>query len=296
MTTIDYDLAEISYDELVRQHKTQKKQLTAQITGIKKQMTKKNKKELQSQINSLNSQLNSSHQQQLHQWNALHPDHTDESPMSSDTLAHQLSLVTIESESEYTPVVSEATKPKRRNRQKERLAKRDAQIEEIRNQALQESQHSTDFRHAEMEKMNFKLSQRNLSVNEVLPDGNCLFRSIQHQLTVCLKLHKTIEELRQEAASYIRLHPVSFEPFLFNKDEIMSLSDYCTQLESTTMWGSDIEIMAFSEIYECTIEVFVAEGDNLVFGEQFSDQPRLYLAFYKHNYGLGEHYNSLHQD
>lgn len=281
---MEYELGGISLEELKNNHKKQKKELTAVITGLKKQTTKKNKKSIQDQINELTKLLNQRHQKELIDWQKCNPDSINEAspPPKEDEILPQ-------TESQDTPL---STPPIKRNRQKERLAKRDAKLKQIRDEAIEESKNSVDHRKIEMEKMQNKLHGNSLEVYEILPDGNCLFNSIRHQLQR-IGIEKSVQDLRFEASDYILKNKETFEPFLLQKgDDVISLQDYCDKLGNTTMWGSDLEILAFSCIYKCRINVYIADGDTIVFNEE-ATSPQLNVGFYKYSYGLGEHYNSL---
>lgn len=196
------------------------------------------------------------------------------------------------------PVVNDEStptqKPKKRNRAKERLAKRQAQEEAIRAEARSEAAATPDYRAMEAETMNRLLESRDLELYEIQPDGHCLFRSLCDQLRLRHNDNDvTVEGLRSTAANYIRDHRDDFIPYLFD-EETMAIRDvdgYTQELETTAMWGSDMEILALSKVYDCAVEVLTAGGAPITFNAE-GERNRLYVAFYKHSYGLGEHYNS----
>lgn len=303
-----YQLSEILYEELVSLHKAQRKELTNQVTALKKLMTKKNKKTIQNEISQLSSKLNSKLQEEVQEWRSLHPDHGqqpkqevetdhDAADNANEITPDDLLKLSLKDTSNSAIVeVAESShntttgQPKKRNRQKERLAKREAKIQQIRDQALAESKDEIDYRSLEITNMNEKLQDRNLILVDIIPDGNCLFNSIKDQLSCKLNIEKSIQELRELAAEYILSHSDDFIPFLFEKS-LTSVDEYCNKLVHETMWGSDIELLAFSNIFDCKIEVFVANAPNVIFNE--SKSVNLTIGFYKHSYGLGEHYNSL---
>lgn len=305
-----YEIADITYEELTKLHKAQRKELTNQVTALKKLMTKKNKKTIQTEISQMNSQLNTKLQKEVLQWRSSHPDYgqvPDEkqgAPLDSinnedEITPEDLLKLSINDKQDTSPQSEispkspvSASQPKKRNRQKERLAKREAKLQEIRDQAVEESKNDIDYRALETKNMNIKLSDRNLYLVEILPDGNCLFSSIRDQLSYKLQIEKSVEELRQLASDYILANSEDFIPFLFEKS-LTSIDEYCDKLVNETMWGSDIEILAFSKIFDCKIEIFVSDAPNVIFNEDKS--TNLTIGFYKHSYGLGEHYNSLRQ-
>ena len=188
---------------------------------------------------------------------------------------------------------SSPQKPKKRNRAKERLAKRQEKLDAIRAEALSEAAVTPDYRAMEEETIGKLLENRGLKVHEVQPDGHCLFRSLSDQLALRHNIQVTIEELRRTAAQYIRGHRDDFIPYLFDEETmaVKEVDNYTLELESTAMWGSDMEILALAKSYDCSVEVLTAGSAPITFNVEGSG-PKLIVGFYKHSYGLGEHYNS----
>lgn len=183
--------------------------------------------------------------------------------------------------------------PKKRNRAKERLAKRQAQIDAVKAEAAAEAENAVDYRKIEQESMENLLRSQSLLLHEIKPDGHCLFASVQDQLRQRHEVEASVAELRTQAAEYIRSHADDFVPFLFDEStlSLRDVSDYTSELESTAMWGLDMELLALANVYNCPIKVLTAGSAPIVFHED-GDEPLLVVAFYKHSYGLGEHYNS----
>lgn len=142
--------------------------------------------------------------------------------------------------------------------------------------------------------MNQILKLKGLTVHEVAADGHCLFNSIADQLRERRGIDKTVQQLRSEAAQHIRLHPDDFSPFLFDENTltIRDVNDYTNELENTPLWGGDLEITAFAQLYDSPVSVLISGQSPLLINEEGS-QPELKLAYYKHSFGLGEHYNSI---
>lgn len=192
---------------------------------------------------------------------------------------------------EPQPLSSEG--PKKRNRAKERLVKRQARIDAIRVEALAEAAVTPDYRRIEADTVNKLLARRGLELYEIQPDGHCLFSSLSDQLKLRHGLAIDIKELRHKAARYIRNNRDDFIPYLFNEETMTTIDvdEYTFELETTAMWGSDMEILALAREYDCSIEVLTAGGAPITFNAE-ANNPRLIIAFFKHSYGLGEHYNS----
>lgn len=286
-----------SREDMVHRHKTEQKQLMATITGMKKQATKKTRKGVMSRCNELQASLDQKHKQELEAFGGgVATEETED--VNPEMLLAQMERTAIDdSGEEEKPTigtnVSDAQKPKR-NRQKERLAKRNAKLEQIRDDARKESENDVDYRKIEQESMRQIFERGSLMLHEIKPDGHCLFASIQDQLLQRHSTDVTIQQLRDMAAHYMETHSDDFIPFLFdeNTNTLRDLKDYTTELTSTAMWGSDMEIMALANEYDCPITVLMAGAAPITINEHGSN-PELKIAFYKHSYGLGEHYNSL---
>lgn len=285
-------------DELLARHKKEQRDLVNRITGLKKQATKKNRKSVNSQCVQLQSDLDAKQKQEIDDFNGVEPE-KDVSP------AELLASMTVEEKNEPQEAVPEAG-PKKRNRAKERLQKRQLQEEAIRNQAREEAAGETDYRAIEQELMKKVLAANGLEPWEIKPDGHCLFASIQDQLKQRVGVAVLVEELRKEAADFVRTHRDEFVPFLFDESTmaLRDVDEYTRELETTAMWGLDMEILALSRRYGVRIRVFSAGLAPIDFEPEATEKKDsegteparnvavLYLAFYKHSYGLGEHYDS----
>ncbi|KAF3985042.1 hypothetical protein FT663_05383 [Candidozyma haemuli var. vulneris] len=297
-------------EQLLTQHKKEQRDLVSRITGLKKQATKKNRKSVLSQCEQLQNDLDTKQKREIEELNGTAPEKDDD--VSPEALLASMSL------EEASKPVSESSEPSsnpktKRNRAKERLQKRQEQLDAMRSQALEEAAGETDYRAIEQESMGKVLAANGLAAWAIKPDGHCLFASIQDQLKQRSGVEVSIEKLREEAAEYVRKHRDEFVPFLFD-EQTMSLRDvdeYTRELETTAMWGSDMEIIALARRYGVVIKVFSAGSAPIMFNEDLQgledreDEEEdkeegslpepgtmLYLAFYKHNYGLGEHYDS----
>lgn len=308
-------------DELLAKHKKEQRDLIATTTLLKKQASKKTRKAVNQKCEQMQLDLDARHKNEIRALSG-EPDVDPPVEVSPEDLLAALELdqapkgasmtsgsatvspcgqPTSGSGSVSSPndvVTAESgphtSAPKKRNRAKERLAKRLAQEAAIRAQAEEEAAGSVDYRKIEMELMHRLLAAQNLQLHEIQPDGHCLFRSIEDQLRLRHQITEiSVTQLRKQAAHYIRQHPDDFTPYLFDETtlSLRDLSEYTKELEETAMWGSDMELLALSRVYGCPIRVLVAGSAPIVFNEEAED-PELVVAFYKHLYGLGEHYNS----
>ena len=247
-------------DALIQRHKKEQKDLIATITGLKKQATKKTRKNVLQKCQELQDNLNQKQQDELKKFDGsgdVIDDDEGEEEMTPEKLLEQMSLDNKPQEELTTTSTTSNEPKKKRNRQKERLERRKQEIEKIKQEAIKESANSIDYRKLEQESMEKILSMNNLQLYEIKPDGHCLFASIQDQLSI--HHNKSIE---------------------------------IQELKSTAMWGSDMEILALANIFNCPIIVYMAGSSELKINPD-GELKELNLGYFKHSYGLGEHYNSL---
>lgn len=125
------------------------------------------------------------------------------------------------------------------------------------------------------------------------------------------------KQVRKAAASYISTHPDAFAPFLEEP-----LDSYVRKIRDTGEWGGQLELLALARTYGVGISVVQGDGRVEEIEPQDQDQDgetarngtdtqpgagqrrlpdgqerdrRIWLAYYRHGFGLGEHYNSLHR-
>lgn len=209
----------------------------------------------------------------------------------------------------------------KRNRQKERLARRAAEQEAAAEAAEHEAANMTDHRGAERARMQAEFARRGLVEREIRPDGHCLFSAVADQLGaigVPLDGEKEKEDdkkeegykiVRRRAAGYIEAHGDEYAGFLEE-----GLASYVRKMRDTAEWGGQLELAALASVYGVEIGVVqdreaevirpsggdgssssaAAKGSSsLPPQQQQQERKKIWLAYYRHGYGLGEHYNSL---
>jgi OTU domain-containing protein 6 len=203
---------------------------------------------------------------------------------------------------------------KKRNRQKERQARRAAEQEAAAVAAETEARDMVDHRGIEKAYMLREFKANALREKDIEPDGHCLFSAVADQLAVngiALSSSETAsaavaaagEEkerermmpyrvVRRKAAEYMERHAEDFEGFLEEP-----LQSYVAKIRDTAEWGGQLELSALANAYRVAIKV-VQDGRTEVvrpLGEEEGEEElkTLWLAYYRHGYGLGEHYNSL---
>ena len=82
-------------------------------------------------------------------------------------------------------------------------------------------------------------------------DGNCLFRSISHQIYGTEKYHSI---LRLKCVEYLRSESNYYKDFI--PGGMSKFEEYCTKMSKDGKWGDNLEIQAFFEIYQRPIEIY----------------------------------------
>lgn len=286
-------------EELLSKQKKEVKDLQATVTGMKKQANKKTRKQVVKRCQELEDSLKLKHEDEkkkyLMEANGVVDDEENDE-VSPEQLLAQL---TLEKASENqadldTPETEVKAQPKKRNRQKERLARREEEKNKIRSDAAKEAEGQTDYRAIELKSLGQLCDKLGLAQHDIKPDGNCLFASIADQLELRHGTNATVSELRKRVAKHIGQHESQFQPFLFNEQtlEMGSVGEYVARIQQNGEWGGDIEILALANEFNCPVSVLISGSAAHRVNEQ-GEEPELKLVYYKHAYGLGEHYNSL---
>ena len=210
----------------------------------------------------------------------------------------------------------EKDQPKqKRNRQKERLARRAAEQETAAAAAEAEAGSMTDHRGQERVAMQQTFGAHGLREQEIAPDGHCLFSAVADQLAVLgisvndsggggkggkgesVELGERPKVIpyrlvRRAAAEWIAGHRDEYAGFLEE-----GVDEYVERIRDTAEWGGQLELSALANAYG--VEIRVVQGGERIEvvspaekGEG-NEVKTLWLAYYRHGYGLGEHYNSL---
>ncbi|GMM34715.1 Otu2 protein [Saccharomycopsis crataegensis] len=298
-------------ESLLAKHRKELKDLQATVTGMKKQANKKNRKQVNKKCQELEDNLKSKHQQELKDLKKElggeedDEEENDDDEFSPEKLLQQLELEKKEEEGEIdaesvkkqkeeAAMAPGDQKKKKRNRQKERLAKRAAEQDKIREEAQSEAMNQVDYGAIEKQSLDQLCEKMKLVQYDILPDGNCLFASIGDQLKMRHGIEVEVKELRRRAADYIKKHESQFQPFLFDEETLTmgNLDEYVEKIKNTSEWGGDMEILALSKEFDVPISVLMS-GRAAHHVNEDGSGSELKLVYYKHVYGLGEHYNSL---
>lgn len=296
---IRFSMEAETLEQMQARHRRELKDLQGRITGKKKNATKKTRKGVNDECAEMERTLREKQAAELAGLNGDskadededEPTQDDESnglPKVEDKLATATEKLKIEEEP------SSNQPGKKRNRQKERMARRAAEQEEAMQRAEEEAANMTDHRARESDYMKKIFEKHNLEEKDINPDGHCLFSAVADQLDqndIALggtgePAYKTV---RKAASAYMLEHGDDFAPFLEE-----DLEGYARKMRDTAEWGGQLELMALARRYRAEIRV-VQDGRMERIGEEEGKESgkTLWLAYYRHGYGLGEHYNSL---
>ena len=294
-------------DALQAKHRKEQRDLQSRITQLKKSATKKTRKGISDQCEGLTQDLRGRQTRELAE---LHGELEDvvqsdqdepvDSPESEsgDGIAHAVISSTIS-----TSIPPQRHKP---NRQKARLARRAQEQEAQIAQAEVEASNLPDLRQQECAGFEKSFLKHGLALKEIRPDGHCLYSAVADQLDdagVALQggtlssEHRDGREdyqiVRHAAADFMTRHPGDFEAFLEEP-----VAEHVHKVRDTAEWGGQLELLALARAYGVQINVLQGDGriEKIEPGDDGagSEKPKeLWLGYYRHVYGLGEHYNSL---
>lgn len=317
-------------DDLLSKHRKEQKDLQGRITQKKKSATKKTRKGINDECERLQRDLSEKQQAEIAQLNGDpaedlenlsleddQPADDEDSKQDKPTEEPQEAEPTAES----TPEPSSASNSRKPNRQKARLARRAAEQAAQSAAAAEEAATQTNYRGNEQEVMDAVFKKLGLKEIEVTPDGHCLYSAVAKQLdesglglrpdpsrivlqpstqsridTVASPQHDGYRAVRAVTADFIMEHKEDFEAFMEEP-----LESYTRKIKLTAEWGGQLELQAIARAYGVEINVVqkdgrlekIESGDSDSFDEEEKRKRVIWLAYYRHTYGLGEHYNAL---
>uniref|UniRef100_A0A0A8Y5J2 OTU domain-containing protein n=1 Tax=Arundo donax TaxID=35708 RepID=A0A0A8Y5J2_ARUDO len=292
-------------EEVLSRHRKEKSKLQDKETSLKKAAAKGSKaeqkakkKQVEEAISRLSAELEAKHAAELASF-GYKPSGSSEKG-NIDTLVKAIAGVSMASNSDSAKLSKGA-------RRREKKAKEEA----AREQRIQEEQSNlVSDRMIEDEKLEKKLEPLGLTIQEIKPDGHCLYHAVENQLS----LHSSgaawysYQELRQMTAKYMREHAVDFLPFLLAEGKVETGPDpsesferYCQEIESTAAWGGQLELGALTHCLKKHIMIYSGSFPDVEMGKEYksgsggssASNASIRLSYHRHAYGLGEHYNSV---
>ncbi|KAB2578825.1 putative otu domain-containing protein 6b protein [Lasiodiplodia theobromae] len=318
-------------EELQARHRKEQRDLQARVTQKKKAASKKTRKGVNDECARLEQELKERQEREIAELTGnagdgiVEPEadgYTVEDGGDKDDLADATEKLSISSSQQPTaaaasaPDAQQSEGPKRKgNRQKARLARRAAEQEALVAEAAAEAQSMPDLRKAERTALVEQFEKRGLKEQIIRADGHCLYSAIADGMTdQGLDLKPRIapnivgqengeadgkkegyKTVRKAAADWIASHPDDFAPFMEEP-----LDSYVVKVRDSGEWGGHMELLALARTYGVNIKVLHSDGrvDTIEAGAEGQapvngEEKELWLAYYKHGFGLGEHYNSL---
>ncbi|KAK4191243.1 hypothetical protein QBC35DRAFT_25410 [Podospora australis] len=307
-------ITEETLDQIQARHRKEQRDLQSRITQKKKNATKKTRKGVNDECAQLEKELKERQEAEIRKASgeaveeAPQEDFEPEpEPEPGNDLADSLQSTTL-----APPQQPQAQQPqesgsggggKKRNRQKERLARRAAEQEAAAVAAESEASNMVDHRSIEKKAMSKTFEKNSLVEKEIAPDGHCLFSAVADQLTLHGVPLDPAEDgrptvvpykiVREQAADYLSRHRQDYEAFVEE-----NFDDYVDKIKNTAEWGGQLELAALANAYNVEIRVVQDGGRTEVIppsseGIEGEERKVVWLAYYRHGYGLGEHYNSL---
>ncbi|KAJ5871448.1 uncharacterized protein N7529_003801 [Penicillium soppii] len=306
-------------EELLSKHRKEQKDLQGRITQRKKSATKKTRKGVNDECDRMQQELSDKQQAEIAGLNGDPVEGLEDLSLEDDQPTEDQPETPKEPEPKPEAESTSEPSTKKPNRQKARLARRAAEQAAQSAAAAEEAATQTNYRGNEQEVMDAVFKKLGLKEVEVTPDGHCLYSAVAKQLdesglglrpdpsrivlqsstqsridTVASPQHDGYRAVRAVAADFITEHKEDFEAFMEEP-----LESYTRKIKLTAEWGGQLELQAIARAYGLEINVVQSDGrmEKIDSGESFDEEEKrkrvIWLAYYRHTYGLGEHYNAL---
>lgn len=290
-------------EELQARHRKEQKELVGKITSKKKNATKKTRKGVNDECDRLERELKEKQQAEIAVLAPAIPDdkpsklgNDDDEEVDLNGLAitdDGASRATPDAPTESDAVSQDGSQSaqqnpgaKKPNRRKAQLARRAAEREAEMERAAEEAANMPDQRQQEMAAMKTQMEKHGLAEIQIRPDGHCLYSACAQTIPGLEK--KTYKDVRSAAADYMDAHTDDFAPFLEEPIE-----SYIHKVRDTAEWGGHLELQAIAKRYNINISVLQANGQVEEIQPEKPSETNAWLAYYRHSFGLGEHYNAL---
>lgn len=312
-------------ETLQARHRKEQRVLVSRVTQKKKQATKKTRKGVNDECERLERELKERQEAELAALNGEGgktedvADNDDTPPEDEvEELQADVSKLSVNGATTKSPEAisdgdaeaEQGGRKKKPNRAKARLARRAAEQSALVAEAEREAANAPNPRELERDRMATQLERHKLSLHEIRADGHCLYAAVADQLTtrelgLTPKIPITIaaaddsgkpqgnyKQVRYAAADWIQSHADDFTGFMEDP-----LPEHVRKIRETGEWGGHVELLALARTYGVKICVLHSDGqvDKIApeESEDGKDMDEIWLGYYKHSHGLGEHYNSL---
>ena len=129
------------------------------------------------------------------------------------------------------------------------------------------------------------LAAQGMRIVRVEGDGNCMFRSVAHQVYGDATLHA---ELREYTARYMTAESGYFSGWIAD-----DFPQYIARLQQNGTWGDDPELQALSELYDRPIEVWMFDPHSGAKVLKRLHEAREGVSPIRLSYYGGGHYDSI---
>jgi OTU domain-containing protein 6 len=274
--------------------KVQEKELNLKKAAAKgsKAEQKLKKKQVEEEIFRLSSELEAKQSRELASLGYTSSTTSEDKKSNLDNLVKAIAGVSCSAPQAESSKQSKSAR-RRGKRAKEELA---------REQRIQEEQDNlVSDRMVENENLAKKLEPLGFMINEIKPDGHCLYRAVENQLSVYNNgtAPYNYQKLREMVAKYMRENAADFLPFFLSEGKAESdFEKYCDEVGSTAIWGGQLELGALTHVLKKHIVVYSGSFPDVEMGKEYKSgdgqhNPSVLLSYHRHAYGLGEHYNSV---
>ncbi|XP_038988492.1 OVARIAN TUMOR DOMAIN-containing deubiquitinating enzyme 5-like [Phoenix dactylifera] len=294
-----------SLEEMLSRHRQEITELQIKEIKLKKEAAKGSKaeqrakkKQVEDEISQLLSQIKAKHSDELAFLGYKRTDNSEKDNL--DCLVKAIAGISVTNHRESTKPSKGA---RRRGRRAQEVAAREQRIQEEQSNIISD-------RMIENESLERKLEPLGLTINEIKPDGHCLYRAVEDQLSLYSRNISpySYQELREMAANYMREHASDFLPFFLSDSKVEVDSDsspmerfekYCEEARTTAAWGGQLELGALTHCLKKHIVIYSGSFPDVEMGKEYKSEndnlsnPSILLSYHRHAYGLGEHYNSV---
>ena len=237
-------------------------------------------------------------------------DDDDSSPAGASAAADALARFGVNDDDDAPTATAAVRKTSRAARRRADKAARDAEREAARDAERAAAAGAPSACGEEAAALDAALATHALTLVDTPPDGHCLYASLADQLERAGKGDGGgVAGLRAAAAARLRSAALHFAPFIEDADGVDAAADgddpiarvaaYADAVETTAAWGGHCEVAALAAALGVRVRVFTAASPpTLIDGDAGGgdpapdDAPTLTVAYLRHAYGLGEHYNS----
>ncbi|BBG97021.1 Cysteine proteinases superfamily protein [Prunus dulcis] len=260
--------AQETRDEMLSRHRKEISKLQDKETEMKKAAAKGSKaeqkakkKQVEEEISRLSAKLKEKHAEELASLGYSTSNGTEKAKL--DNLVKAIAGVSVLSQPDQA-------KPSKSSKRRDKRAQQDA----AREQRIQEEQSNlVSDRMIENEKLAKKLEPLGLTINEIKPDGHCLYRAIQDQLAHLSggSSPYTYQELREMVAAYMRKHASDFLPFFLSENPVDGDSEDSLAERSgvNSSMGGQLELGALTHCLKKHIMIYSGSFPDVEMGKEY---------------------------